>query len=776
MMSPEQIKRMLYLFGVLREETITPQEISELNEILETQPQAREYYIDYVFLCTDLCNLQAATSHNSIFWDVLEVSEQESREKLQKASDLFETMRMLGEDEKIAEAVAIPLKGKRIEENGIINIPVQTLPRRINKASLYTAFLSLAALVMMFGYVYLNPKTSVEVATVIDSLGADWTGGISLDKGVRLHSETPPIKLTKGVVELVTEEEVRIVIEAPADFRFISSSQMILNYGRLYSTVSETGRGFTVQSPLSKVIDLGTEFGVFADMQGKTELHVFKGNTMLIAGQKGQTKKTIEVFGGQAFRVDSYNSNVTEIHLKPNLFARGIDSRAGLIITGGKQIDLADIVGGGDGSGSGKKNQGVRWDGTKAADADMVQKPDGTFPTGYVAVNDNPYIDGIFVPNCKGQEARILSSTAADLNFDDFVAADTNGQLTLILLKETDDPSATYYFYPKETVTGDPSKYPTLIFPKASAAGPVRITTANGNGADTYVSNDILRAPTIALGKRPTMVCRYYKDVRCHIIYLRFDISKIKANNLTDAVLSMCLDFGNRDRNLQIYGLKDGPADFWNEAAINYNNAPGLQPAAYGNYQLSPDAVIRLGTLPVTDNRISSSPIRITADNKYRWGAPSSQCGSYSIISNTDRYVAADGTSGEFMLDNLRCGTEENPSIFMHANAGITFNLDAIRRDCGPVSIESFTASCGIAKPAAAGLNNQDYAAANLYVLVDGQEVFGVIDMSPEDGAQKIKIPLDRQAHYLTLVTTQGTDNSIADDKCLFVKPLLNLK
>jgi hypothetical protein len=265
MMSPEQVKRMLYLFGVLREEIITRQEMSELNDILVTQPQARDYYIDYVYLCTDLCNLQAATSHNNSFWNVLEGNDTDSDYgRHGEASILFETMKLLGEDEKKAQTVAIPVKEKEIQENEII-VPVS---RKINKVSLYTAVLATAALLMMFVYVYLNPRNSVEVATIADSVGAEWTAGISLTKGVRVATEQQLIKLTQGVVELITDENVRVIIESPAEFRFTGQSQMIMNYGRIYSSVSQDGRGFTIQTPSSKIIDLGTEFGVMADMQG----------------------------------------------------------------------------------------------------------------------------------------------------------------------------------------------------------------------------------------------------------------------------------------------------------------------------------------------------------------------------------------------------------------------------------------------------------------------------------------------------------------------------
>jgi hypothetical protein len=65
-LTPEQLDRLFYLCGALREETITENEFAELNALLETYPAAQDLYLDYVYLCTDLCKLQAAIKHTSL--------------------------------------------------------------------------------------------------------------------------------------------------------------------------------------------------------------------------------------------------------------------------------------------------------------------------------------------------------------------------------------------------------------------------------------------------------------------------------------------------------------------------------------------------------------------------------------------------------------------------------------------------------------------------------------------------------------------------------------
>jgi len=273
------------------------------------------------------------------------------------------------------------------------------------------------------------------------------------------------------------------------------------------------------------------------------------------------------------------------------------------------------------------------------------------------------------------------------------------------------------------------------------------------------------------------MSCRHRKgeNQRIRIIYLRFDITDIKGD-LTEAVLGLYLNSGNRNRDLSVYGLKDGPADNWDEATITFNTAPGLLPAELGNYHLDENAFDSLGTFHIVDNRISTDPIQVTADKTGLWNAPNTKCQTAYIISNAESYLDKNNSVCNFTLDNIVFGTDRNPSIFMHANAGITFDLDAIRRVYGPVSIESFSAICGISKSYSAETGKAAQPSASFYVLLNGQEVFSAVDMSPEDTPQSIDIKLNRQARYLTLVATQGTDNSVVNDICLFAKPTLKLK
>lgn len=126
------------------------------------------------------------------------------------------------------------------------------------------------------------------------------------------------------------------------------------------------------------------------------------------------------------------------------------------------------------------------------------------------------------------------------------------------------------------------------------------VSTADGNGADTFVGNDSNKGPDSNYGGGSTMDIRDYTNVRAHIGYVRFDISSVTSGNLTEAQLQLYITTAANSRNWNIYGLTDNTADdAWGEMAITYNTAPGMLPAALGTYTIDPAKLTLLGTLYV---------------------------------------------------------------------------------------------------------------------------------------------------------------------------------
>lgn len=277
--------------------------------------------------------------------------------------------------------------------------------RKISKFAVFT-FINAAAVILIFLFLkFIPPNTGIEVATLTDSINAKWADIAGpLEKGTRITTGSERLLLRQGYAELLFDTNARIVVEAPAELQILAEDRIGLKYGKVYAWVPKEALGFSVYTQNAKIIDMGTEFGVDTDSRGDTRLHVLKGKTMLIAGQQS-SKKNIEVSKGQAKRISVTSSEVSDISCDSGLFVRNIDSDVGVLWKGQNKISLADIVGGGNGFGTGKVETGI-----DPVSGSMTSERPGTQASAndYRRVTSMLYVDGVFVPN--GQTQQIVSS------------------------------------------------------------------------------------------------------------------------------------------------------------------------------------------------------------------------------------------------------------------------------------------------------------------------------------------------------------------------------
>jgi hypothetical protein len=662
-------------------------------------------------------------------------------------------LQKMAEYERTAESIPFQ-KAVFPEEQLPCATPAISQSRKTSRLPLYTAFAAIAALLLMLLYVYTIPRPVLpcDVATMVDSINAKWLDPESSIKvGNRVWTNQGPVTLKEGIIAIRYDDGVEAVIQAPAEYEILTPTEIAVNYGRIYTKVSQAGKGFTVKTRNSRIIDLGTEFGVLADVQGDTQLHVFKGRTTLIAGEQKTEKNVKDVIAGRAMEVNG--SKTREIELNKTAFARVINSKTGLVWNGEQAIDLADMVGGGDGLHGYHSVKGT-------VGQDLFVHP--MLGSGdFLPIQNNPFVEGIFVPNgaqgpvpvtrdksflwnapvtevrqksgylrfdisglkgnrtgaaigfhIRSQEGKKVTlrvyglkdgsgdlwdetricynqapgfrqaplglsvldqdaienlgtiplnglgyqqSSIANLNLDSFIERDTNGLLTFILVCDSGDPEDDWRMTTKE---GDASLAPRLVLPSAAGQTSVEITTAQGRGADTYLSNDNQYASTGPDGSHGTEPLIKIRDYSKDPVYIS------------------------------------------NNPAVEFEQKGVLRTQA-----LLPDNM--------TDNAV----------------------------------------------------------IGMRAISGITFNLQKIRSYYpNRMSLKSFTARCGLTDTMA------KLPKASFYVLVDGKERFSKLDMTPNDDSCAIEVKLTDQDSYLTLVAADGTDKKSARDWCFFASPRLNIE
>jgi len=200
---------------------------------------------------------------------------------------------------------------------------------------------------------------------------------------------------------------------------------MALENGSMTANVPSQAVGFRVQTPWATVVDYGTEFGLSTGQTNGAEVHVFKGSVGV--GDATASQVTEE---GEAAHVDQAGHiELKSLDDRPNLFVRHMPKAGSCFGIPGKRLDLADIVGGGNGFGTGvpgraldpsKNNTPISY---RAA---ILRSPPRNLGiragSGFIGIENLPFIDGIFVPNGSDPSTTI---TSTGLLFQD--CPDTHG-------------------------------------------------------------------------------------------------------------------------------------------------------------------------------------------------------------------------------------------------------------------------------------------------------------------------------------------------------------
>ena len=160
------------------------------------------------------------------------------------------------------------------------------------------------------------------VADVGDSRGVtlSYKDGhvLTPQRGTALHAAA--YELQAGVLEVTYANGAEVLIQGPATFILANNKIIELQRGRLTAHIPETATGFTVETPTASVVDIGTDFGVFADHHA-SEVHVFKGE-VLVKSQRQADPVVLKE--NRASRIDMATGTPTGIDISPQRFVRSL--------------------------------------------------------------------------------------------------------------------------------------------------------------------------------------------------------------------------------------------------------------------------------------------------------------------------------------------------------------------------------------------------------------------------------------------------------------------
>ena len=367
--------------------TSSEQGFAKLNEYIQNDPAALDHYLELILLCSGL-----SRKGEMLLPDI-------SRQDISDQT-LSGVWRALAEDERSAEAV-------EIEVPKVVDVPEKPkTPTRRSKLSLFSALAVAACFILVVTILALNrPQIYEPVATISDGSSALWQSSRDCSVGSRVYTGTV-MKLVDGFAEIQFDNTARVIIQSPSTIIIEDRNQMFLESGKISAVVPPPAKGFLVRTNGASVVDYGTEFGVVTDKQGNTEAHVFVGEVELRSGQDPiRFGSSMRLEGGQASKV--YDGVLSEkVKAEPMAFIRDIPQEQKFGIPG-KRLDLADILSGGNGLGTGENTVAID-PATGKMSSEVLIDYRNVEAAGFAVVPGNLCIDGVFVPI--GGKQKIASS------------------------------------------------------------------------------------------------------------------------------------------------------------------------------------------------------------------------------------------------------------------------------------------------------------------------------------------------------------------------------
>lgn len=228
------------LCEALCNDTITPAEHERLQVILKGSAEARKFYREYL-------DVQAGLEQPMVAETV--ASEQKV---VELSGHVFAGWRA------VAAAAALLVVGflvSRVTEN-----PVQQTVVDVPVA---------------------EPDAPIPDYVLTRSIDVVWSHHRRFQATVGEAITERHLRLDSGILEVTFSSGAVLSIEGPAKLRLDSPMKCFSHHGKLAANCPPSAHGFMVRFPGGKVVDLGTEFAMETQPEGKTKVHVLSGEVVV---------------------------------------------------------------------------------------------------------------------------------------------------------------------------------------------------------------------------------------------------------------------------------------------------------------------------------------------------------------------------------------------------------------------------------------------------------------------------------------------------------------
>lgn len=145
-------------------------------------------------------------------------------------------------------------------------------------------------------------------AVLTNAVGLKWDQEAKFKPSLGQTLDDCNLKINSGLAQIEFIRGSTVILEGPVAFEIKGSNEGVLKKGKLRAIVPPVAKGFSVDLPHGRLIDLGTEFGLHVHEGGSTEIFVYKGKISYEGLSNSDEAFTREVSSGEALFIDPYGS------------------------------------------------------------------------------------------------------------------------------------------------------------------------------------------------------------------------------------------------------------------------------------------------------------------------------------------------------------------------------------------------------------------------------------------------------------------------------------
>lgn len=331
--SREHDDELQVMLDLLADDALMPEQVGRLESILMREPGAIDQYLDHAWVVAGLIGLAGES--------LTEPSEQPMLDPGASAMDASQVLEALDAASRdaplqlvdyVEEQRAYAMTPSPVQQDVAGPAPVRhiVIPRPL----VYGGLAALLAMVVWAGWQAMRderspaPVVSVQSppAVLLETLHARW-GESPIEPRTGMAMPAGAYTLLEGSVQLELAEGAAMIVTAPASFDLESANRARLHFGRVSAQVPARARGFSIDVPSIRIMDLGTSFGVQVDENRVTEVHLFEGVVEL--GREVETDREQMVWerldGSEARRFDPATGRLQSVPVRSDLFWRSWD-------------------------------------------------------------------------------------------------------------------------------------------------------------------------------------------------------------------------------------------------------------------------------------------------------------------------------------------------------------------------------------------------------------------------------------------------------------------